>query len=263
MSVFTLSQKLLFSLDAESAHVVTVRALRHFPRINSALIGQRLDCPAEVMGLSFANPIGVAAGLDKNGECIAGLFGLGFGFVEVGTTTPRAQPGNPKPRVFRLEEDQAIINRLGFNNRGVSYLCRQVARARRCGHVSGPLGINIGKNAATPMERAVDDYLYCLERVYPLADYITVNISSPNTQNLRDLQSPEALERFVGRIVERGAQLGGRHGRRPIALKISPDNTPDQLVAMARILRESGIDAVIATNTTVSRPPLIDSRQAS
>ncbi len=261
MSLFGLSQKLLFNLDAESAHQATVAMLKRAPKVQKALLGQCLPAPREVMGLQFPNPVGVAAGLDKNGECIEGLFGLGFGFVEVGTVTPRPQAGNPRPRVFRLVEDQAIINRLGFNNRGVDYLCAQVSQARKRGVVKGPLGINIGKNATTPMEHAVDDYLHCLDRVHALADYITVNISSPNTKNLRDLQSPEQLRAFIDTLVERGEQLAATHGRRPIVLKISPDNGEEQLAAMARVLRESGIDGVIATNTTISRPALIDSRQ--
>ncbi len=263
MSLFSLSQKLLFAMDAESAHQATVAMLKKAPGLQKALLGQCLSAPREVMGLKFPNPVGVAAGLDKNGECIEGLFGLGFGFVEVGTVTPRPQDGNPKPRVFRLVEDQAIINRLGFNNRGVDYLCTQVARARKRGAVKGPLGINIGKNATTPMEHAVDDYLRCLDRVYPLADYVTINISSPNTKNLRDLQSPDQLRKFIATLVNRGEQLAVDHGRRPIVLKVSPDNSPEQLVAMAKVIRESGIDGVIATNTTISRPALIDSQQRS
>ncbi len=260
MSLFGLSQKLLFNLDAESAHQATVALLKRAPRVQKALLGQSLSAPREVMGLQFPNPVGVAAGLDKNGECIEGLFGLGFGFVEVGTVTPQPQEGNPRPRVFRLPEDQAIINRLGFNNRGVDYLCGQVIRARKRGVVQGPLGINIGKNATTPMESAVDDYLFCLNRVYGLADYITVNISSPNTKNLRDLQSPEQLQVFIDTLVERGEKLAATFGRRPLLLKIAPDNAPEQLTAMAKVLRQSGIDGVIATNTTISRPALIDSQ---
>ncbi len=261
MSLFSLSQKFLFAMDAESAHQATVALLKKAPGLQKALLGQCLSAPREVLGLTFPNPVGVAAGLDKNGECIAGLFGLGFGFVEVGTVTPRPQAGNPKPRVFRLVEDQAIINRLGFNNRGVDYLCAQVERARARGVVKGPLGINIGKNATTPMEHAVDDYLHCLERVYPLADYVTFNISSPNTQNLRDLQSPDHLRKFIGTLVERGAQLASQHGRRPLVLKVAPDNTEEQMAAMAEVILASGIDGVIATNTTISRPALIDSQQ--
>lgn len=261
MSLFSLSQKALFTLDAESAHQLTVKLLQRTPKLQSALMGQCLKEPRTVMGLDFPNPVGVAAGLDKNGECIEGLFGLGFGFVEVGTVTPRPQSGNPRPRVFRLVEDQAIINRLGFNNKGVDYLCQQVERARARNFVKGPLGINIGKNATTPIEEAVNDYLHCLDRAYPLADYITVNISSPNTKNLRDLQAPEQLHRLIGDIVERREQLGAEHGRKPIALKVAPDNSPDQLEAMAKVLEDSQIDAVIATNTTISRPALLDVKQ--
>lgn len=263
MSLFHVAQKLLFTLDAEKAHELTVKMLRRAPRLQQKIMGQCLSMPVDLMGLSFPNPVGVAAGLDKNGECIEGLFALGFGFVEVGTVTPRPQAGNPRPRVFRLVEDQAIINRLGFNNKGVDYLCEQVEKARTRGVVHGPLGINIGKNADTPMESAIDDYLHCLDRVYPLADYVTVNISSPNTKNLRDLQSPEYLARFIDTIVDRADRLSSRHGSKPVALKIAPDNAEGQMEAMATIIAESGIDAVIATNTTISRPPLIDSRQAS
>lgn len=258
--LYHLGRKALFKLDAETAHFATVQMLKRAPRLQGALLGQRLQAPREVMGLRFPNPVGVAAGLDKNGEAIEGLFALGFGFVEVGTVTPRPQAGNPRPRVFRLEADEAIVNRLGFNNEGVDALCRRVERLRRR---PGPLGINIGKNADTPIESAVDDYLLALEKVYALADYVTCNISSPNTKNLRDLQSPEALERFVGTLVERAEQLAGRHGKRPLAVKIAPDNSPEQLQAIARVLGASGVDAVIATNTTVSRPPdLRDSAQA-
>lgn len=263
MSLFHIAQKALFTLDAERAHALTVKLLHRAPRLQQKIMGQCFGMPIDLMGLSFPSPVGVAAGLDKNGECIEGLFALGFGFVEVGTVTPRPQAGNPRPRVFRLVEDQAIINRLGFNNKGVDYLCTQVERARKRNVVHGPLGINIGKNADTPMESAVDDYLFCLERVYPLADYVTINISSPNTKNLRDLQSPDYLARFIDSIVNRADQLSAAHGSKPIALKIAPDNEEDQVAAMASIIADSGIDAVVATNTTISRPPLIDSKQAS
>lgn len=257
--LFNLGQKALFTLDAESAHTLTVQMLRRVPHLQARLFGCRPPAsPRQVMGLDFPNPVGVAAGLDKNGECIEGLFALGFGFVEVGTVTPRPQEGNPRPRIFRLVEDAAIINRLGFNNKGVDYLCRQVEKAHRC----GPLGINIGKNADTPMEQAAEDYLHCLERVYPLADYVTVNISSPNTKNLRDLQSPDSLRRLIGSLMERAEQLGGQHGHRPLAVKIAPDNAPEQLQAMAEVLRATGVAAVIISNTTISRPPLCDAAQA-
>lgn len=259
MNVFALGQKALFQLDAEAAHTATIQMLSRMPRLAARSMGARVSrLPTQVCGLSFPNPVGVAAGLDKNGECIEGLFAMGFGFVEVGTVTPRPQAGNARPRVFRLIEDEAIINRLGFNNKGVEALVRNVERSRR----SGPLGINIGKNADTPMERAVEDYLYCLERVYPLADYVTINISSPNTSNLRDLQAPAALQAFVGTLMERAEQLGSQHGSRPLAVKVAPDNDAEQLRAMAQILRSAGVPMVIATNTTISRPPLRDPVQA-
>jgi dihydroorotate dehydrogenase len=260
MNLFSLGQKALFRLDAESAHTATIQMLSRMPKLAARSMGAKVSsAPRKVCGLSFPNPVGVAAGLDKNGECIDGLFAMGFGFVEVGTVTPRPQSGNPRPRVFRLVEDEAIINRLGFNNKGVDALVRNVERSHR----RGPLGINIGKNADTPMERAVEDYLYCLERVYALADYVTINISSPNTRNLRDLQAPEALEAFVGALMERAEQLGGQHGYRPMAVKVAPDNDAEQLRAMARILKAAGVPMVIATNTTISRPRLMDQAQAA
>lgn len=259
MNLFSLGQKALFQLDAESAHTATIQMLSRMPKLAASTMGAKPSVlPREVCGLQFPNPVGVAAGLDKNGECIDGLFAMGFGFVEVGTVTPRPQTGNARPRVFRLVADQAIINRLGFNNKGVDNLVRNVERSQR----RGPLGINIGKNADTPMERAVEDYLYCLERVYPLADYVTINISSPNTRNLRDLQAPAALEAFVGTLMERAEQLGGQHGSRPVAVKVAPDNDADQLRAMAKILKASGVPLVIATNTTISRPALQEQKLA-
>ncbi|HNH24303.1 MAG TPA: quinone-dependent dihydroorotate dehydrogenase, partial [Accumulibacter sp.] len=196
---------------------------------------------------------GLAAGLDKNGEHIDALAALGFGFIEVGTVTPRPQPGNPKPRMFRIPEKQAIINRLGFNNDGVAKLLTNVAAAsfsRR----GGILGINIGKNFDTPIERAADDYLYCLERVYPAASYVTVNISSPNTKNLRDLQRDDALDALLGALKDAQARLADRHGKYvPLALKIAPDLDDAQLQAIADLLRHHHMDGVIATNTTLSR----------
>ncbi len=210
----------------------------------------RGERPTECMGLKFRNPVGVAAGLDKNAECIQALAGMGFGFIEVGTVTPRPQPGNPRPRMFRLTEHEAVINRLGFNNKGVDYLCRQVERARR----NCVLGINIGKNATTPNASAAEDYLYCLERVYPLADYITINISSPNTRNLRELQDEVALADLLDRLHSRREQLAVAHGRKvPLAVKLAPDLEPEQISVTAEVIAASGIEAVIATNTTIRR----------
>jgi len=202
------------------------------------------------MGLEFPNPVGVAPGLDKNGDYFEALGDLGFGFVEIGTVTPRPQPGNPKPRVFRLETAQAMINRLGFNNKGVDHLVRRV----RNHSYKGILGINIGKNFDTPIEQAADDYLFCLDRVYPYADYITVNISSPNTKQLRDLQGEDALDRLLGQISERRSELTGEHGRRvPLAVKVAPDLEDADLPVVARVIARHDMDAVIATNTTLSR----------
>src|SRR5687767_11673762 len=202
------------------------------------------------MGITFPNPIGLAAGLDKNGAYIDALATLGFGFIEVGTVTPRPQPGNPRPRMFRLPQARSLINRLGFNNDGVDRLVANVQRAKW----RGVLGINIGKNFDTPNERAVDDYLACLERVYPLASYVTVNISSPNTKGLRDLQASDQLDGLLAALARSRDALRQRHGRRvPLALKIAPDLESEQIEAAATLLRRYEIDAVIATNTTVSR----------
>jgi dihydroorotate dehydrogenase len=207
--------------------------------------------PTKALGLVFPNPVGLAAGLDKNGAHVDALLALGFGFVEVGTVTPKPQSGNPKPRMFRLPQHRAIINRLGFNNDGVDALVRNVERARRR---DGLLGINIGRNKDTPNESAQDDYLYCLERVYPLADYITVNISSPNTAGLRELQEEQALRRLVSTLREAQERLGARHGKRvPMLVKVAPDLSDDDIDAAARVLGDLAVDGVIAPNTTVSR----------
>jgi dihydroorotate dehydrogenase len=202
------------------------------------------------MGLNFPNPVGLAAGLDKNGECIDGLAALGFGFIEIGTVTPRAQPGNPRPRLFRLPEAQAIINRMGFNNEGVDYLLRQVSQAR----YSGILGINIGKNKDTPVEQALDDYLIGLRKVYSAASYVTVNISSPNTPGLRSLQSGEHLDQLLKGLMAERARLAAQNDRIvPVAVKIAPDLEPAEIESIADALVRHGADAVIATNTTSAR----------
>jgi dihydroorotate dehydrogenase len=202
------------------------------------------------MGLAFPNPVGLAAGLDKNAEYIDALAGFGFGFIEVGTVTPRPQPGNPRPRLFRIVEREAIINRMGFNNVGVERLVENVRRAR----YRGILGINIGKNFDTPIERAADDYLACLEKVHPYASYVTVNVSSPNTKNLRQLQQADELGDLLGKLARRRDQLAQAAKRRvPLAVKIAPDLDDEQVAAIARLVEQHGIDAVIATNTTVSR----------
>jgi len=260
----------LFGMDPEQAHDLTLGAiarLQHSP-LTCLYSERRVDDPVTVAGLNFPNRVGLAAGLDKNARCIDGLAAMGFGFVEVGTVTPLGQSGNPKPRMFRLPAKQALINRLGFNNEGLEAFLHNVqqARFRRQGHHAGSpmlLGLNIGKNAATPIERATDDYLTCLDGVYPHADYVTVNISSPNTKNLRSLQSDEALDALIGAVMERREQLAARHSRRiPVFIKIAPDLDDTQIGVIAATLRRHGCGSdglptqalgVIATNTTLSR----------
>ncbi len=251
--MYGLARPFLFGLDPERAHALGLRSIELAYRSGtSPLLARRPQpMPTRAFGLEFPNPVGLAAGLDKNGAHIDALLSLGFGFVEVGTVTPRPQPGNPKPRMFRLPEHNAVINRLGFNNDGVDALVRNVERARRRG---GLLGINIGKNKDTPNERAADDYLFCLERVYPLADYVTVNISSPNTAGLRELQEEQALRQLIDRLREAQEALGARHGKRvPLLVKLAPDLSDNDIDAAARVLGDLGVDGAIATNTTVSR----------
>jgi dihydroorotate dehydrogenase len=253
---YALARPFLFGLDAEQAHDLalgSIAALQNTPA--QCLWAQaRVDDPVTVAGLRFPNRVGLAAGLDKNGRCIDGFGAMGFGFVEVGTVTPKAQPGNPKPRIFRLPERQALINRLGFNNEGLEAFLANVRRSRSFRAGGGVLGLNIGKNAATPIERAVDDYLIGLAGVYPHADYVTVNISSPNTQNLRSLQSDEALDALLGALQARRAALEAEHRRRvPLFLKIAPDLDEAQIGVIAATLQRHGIDGVIATNTTLAR----------
>jgi dihydroorotate dehydrogenase len=249
---YSLARPLLFCLEPETAHRVTLHALRRLERLGLAPgpAPAPAACARTVMGIRFPNPVGLAAGLDKNGEYIDALARLGFGFIEIGTVTPRAQPGNPRPRMFRIRAARAVINRMGFNNLGVDRVLENVARAR----YRGVLGINIGKNFDTPLERAADDYIACLRKVYPVASYVTVNISSPNTANLRRLQSAGALDALLAVLnVERRA-LAARHGRTvPLALKIAPDLDRRQIDTIAGALRRHAVDAVIATNTTVSR----------
>ncbi|MDH5821592.1 quinone-dependent dihydroorotate dehydrogenase [Luteimonas sp. RD2P54] len=251
--MYGVARSLLFRLQPERAHALGLAGLEAAWRcgLRPMLAERRREFPVSLLGLTFPNPVGLAAGLDKNGAHVDALFGLGFGFVEVGTVTPRPQPGNPKPRMFRLPGHRAIINRLGFNNEGVDALVANVARAR---HRSGPLGINIGRNRDTPNESAERDYLHCMERVYPLADYLTVNISSPNTAGLRELQEEQALRRLVGALREAQERLGARHGKRvPMLVKVSPDLSDEDVEAAARVLSDLRVDGVIATNTTVSR----------
>ena len=252
MSLYATLRPLLFALEAESAHGLTLYALGVAQR--SELMRWVAQPPAalpmRVFGIDFPNPVGLAAGLDKNGAHLDALGALGFGFIEIGTVTPRPQPGNPKPRLFRLPEHEAIINRMGFNNDGVDALVRNVESAKW----RGVLGINIGKNKDTPNERAADDYLACLERVYPLASYITVNVSSPNTPGLRDLQQGDSLQRLIGVLMDARERLAARHGaRKPVLLKIAPDLDDAQMDAVAEALAGSGIDGLICTNTTIDR----------
>jgi dihydroorotate dehydrogenase len=251
--MYSLARPFLFSFDAERAHGLGLSSLEAAYRtgLSGLLANRPQPLPTKTLGLTFPNPVGLAAGLDKNGAHVDALLALGFGFVEVGTVTPRPQPGNPKPRMFRLPAHQAIINRLGFNNEGVDALVRNVSRAKRRG---GLLGINIGKNKDTPNESAEQDYLFCLERVYPLADYITVNISSPNTAGLRELQEEQALRRLVATLREAQERLAAQHGRRvPMLVKVAPDLSDDDIDAAGRVLADLQVDGVVATNTTVSR----------
>ncbi|MCK9534137.1 MAG: quinone-dependent dihydroorotate dehydrogenase [Pseudomonas sp.] len=250
--MYNLSRRLLFKLSPETAHELTIDLLGAAGRLGLTrrLIKQPAALPVKVMGLEFPNPVGLAAGLDKNGDAILGLSGVGFGFIEIGTVTPRAQPGNPKPRLFRLPSAEGIINRMGFNNQGVEHLLARVQNA----NFQGVLGINIGKNFDTPVENAADDYLYCLDKVYGCASYITVNISSPNTPGLRSLQFGDSLRNLLYSLRQRQEVLTALHGKRvPLAIKIAPDMSDEEIVEVANILLDTGMDAVIATNTTVSR----------
>ncbi len=249
---YSLLRRLLFLLPGERSHTVALSALDalHGLHLDALIADRPAPDPVRCMGLEFPNPVGLAAGLDKNGEHIDALAALGFGFIEIGTVTPRPQPGNPQPRLFRIPEAQAIVNRMGFNNLGVDYLCARVREA----DYRGVLGINIGKNKDTPLERAAEDYLSCLERVHGLASYVTINLSSPNTPGLRDLQFGEPLEQLLGQLVARRDALAERHGRRvPLVLKIAPDLAADDIDRVADSARRARMDALIATNTTVSR----------
>ena len=250
--MYRLIRPLLLLLDAERTHGLALAALDAMNGVGlTRLLSRRpADLPVRAFGIDFPNPVGLAAGLDKNGDHIDALAAMGFGHIEIGTVTPEAQPGNPKPRLFRLPGHEAIINRFGFNNRGVDALVGNVERAR----FRGIVGINIGKNKNTPNECAVDDYLVCLDRVYACASYVTVNVSSPNTQGLRDLQGADALRTLVGELCNARERLAGIHGaRKPLLLKIAPDLADAELDVMAEVLLDSGIDGVIATNTTLDR----------
>ena len=250
----------LFALDAETAHHLTLDNLRrlHALGLGRTIAGPVPDDPHDAMGLRFRNPVGLAAGMDKNGAHIDALAHFGFGFIEVGTVTPRPQPGNPKPRMFRLPSAEALINRLGFNNEGleafIANVQRSTYRTGRGGNRGGILGLNIGKNADTPIERAIDDYLIGLTGVYPHADYVTINISSPNTKNLRDLQDADRLDALLSALKTRQAELADKYGRYvPLAVKLAPDLDDAQVDVVCDVLLARAIDGVIATNTTLSR----------
>ena len=256
MSLYRLARPLLFSLDEENAHQLALYAAG-VAGLFSAPVPRS---PVRAMGIEFPNPIGLAAGLDKDAAHIDAMAALGFGFIEVGTVTPRPQPGNPRPRLFRIEEKQAIINRFGFNNVGVDAFIANVRRARW----NGVLGINIGKNADTPPERAIDDYELCLKQVYPHASYVTINVSSPNTQGLRTLQEAHHLEALLKRLTALREPLAERYGRRvPLVVKVAPDLSGDEIHAIADTVRRHGIEGVIATNTSVSRQGVEGLRHAS
>jgi dihydroorotate dehydrogenase len=253
---YALARPFLFGLDPETAHDLTlgsIALLQNTPA-QGLWLQTRVDDPVVVAGLKFPNRVGLAAGMDKNGRCIDGFGAMGFGFIEVGTVTPLAQPGNPKPRMFRLPEREALINRLGFNNDGLDAFLANVKRAKTFRAAGGIVGLNIGKNAATKNEQAGDDYLAGLAGVYPHADYVTVNISSPNTQNLRALQDEAALNTLLQSLQQRRQQLAQQHGKWvPVFVKVAPDLGAEQLSKLAGTLKKHGIDGVIATNTTVAR----------
>ncbi len=252
MNLYPLLRPLLFSLDPETAHEVTLKLLdtAYASGLAKLLYPVIEDKPLTVMGLTFKNPVGLAAGLDKNGDYLDALAALGFGFVEIGTVTPRPQPGNPKPRLFRLPEHQAIINRMGFNNSGIDHLLNRVKQSR----YTGILGINIGKNFDTPIENAADDYLIGLRKAYPAASYITINISSPNTKNLRQLQQGDEIKTLISALKTEQLKLQQEYGKYvPLVLKIAPDLDSDQISHIARLLLEFALDGVMATNTTIAR----------
>lgn len=261
--MFALMRSLLFLLPPERAHDQALGALdiAAYTRLTH-LLPDRVNDPRDLMGISFPNAVGLSAGLDKDGDHIQGLTALGFGFLELGTVTPKAQPGNPAPRLFRLPEHQALINRLGFNNQGLEHLCRRVTKARPA--VDVPIGINIGKNRTTPVDQALDDYLLALDAVYSLADYVVVNLSSPNTPGLRDLQAAAQLQALIAPLKLRQAELAAASGRYvPLLVKIAPDLADDDITATIDVLLEQGIDGVTATNTTIARAAVASHRHAT
>jgi dihydroorotate dehydrogenase len=258
---YPLARAALFKLDPETAHDVALHSLKKLEKAHLAgLLGSRVVAPREVFGLKFDNAVGLAAGLDKNGAYIDAMAALGFGFIEVGTVTPRAQPGNPKPRMFRLPEHEALINRLGFNNGGLDAFLANVQRAK----YKGVLGLNIGKNFDTPIENAVDDYVTCLRGVYPHASYVTVNISSPNTKGLRDLQAAEQLEKLLSTLQTEKTRLAKKHKKQvPMLLKIAPDLDGAAIKDIAGLLLQYKFDGVIATNTTIGRDAIRGHKHAN
>ncbi len=262
MKLYKLFRAVLFMFEPERAHAISMGALEFVYRLGLSrlLFGRRSSAPVNVFGLVFPNAVGLAAGLDKNGDHIDALAACGFGFIEVGTVTPRAQPGNPKPRLFRLVEDGALINRMGFNNAGVDHLIERVKASKR----DCIIGINIGKNRDTPLEQAVDDYVLAYQCVYPYADYVTVNISSPNTPGLRELQHGEQLRQLLRTLKQQQQQLAKQHQHyKPLLVKIAPDLSDDDISDLARTLVDNGIDGAIATNTSNQRPDLKSTRFAS
>ncbi|NEN76301.1 quinone-dependent dihydroorotate dehydrogenase [Pelistega sp. NLN82] len=256
LNPYTLARSVLFSMDAEKAHHFTLEQLKkHYqnPLLKTFTQNTIAPLPSKIMGIDIKNPVGLAAGLDKNGEFIDPLSSLGFGFIEVGTVTPRPQPGNPKPRLFRIPEKESLINRMGFNNEGLETFLRNVQQSTFI-QKGGVLGLNLGKNADTPIEKASDDYLIGLEGVYPFADYITINISSPNTKNLRSLQGEDELSALLKQLQEKRLALADLHQRYvPIAIKIAPDMDSEQVNVIAHLLTTHKMDGVIATNTTLTR----------
>ncbi|MDP5132411.1 MAG: quinone-dependent dihydroorotate dehydrogenase [Paraglaciecola sp.] len=250
--MYSFIQKVLFTQDAEWSHDFTIQWLKRSQNtVLSKVYSQQIqDKPVELLGLHFKNPVGLAAGLDKNGECIDAFAAMGFGYIEIGTVTPRAQAGNEKPRMFRLPKGQAIINRMGFNNKGVDNLVANVQASR----YTGVLGINIGKNKDTPEEDALSDYVHCLQKVYDIASYVTINISSPNTPGLRNLQHGSALNDLLSGLKTEQNNLKDKHNKyTPILVKIAPDLSDAEIENMAKALISAGIDGVIATNTTLDR----------
>jgi dihydroorotate dehydrogenase len=258
--LYRLARPLLFRLTPNAAHRVAMRSLRVLSALRGLQPPQGINGqPHEYFGLRFANRVGLAAGFDKSGRYVDDVAQLGFGFIEVGTVTPRPQPGNPPPNLFRLVEDRALINRMGFNNDGVEATVRRLEKRR----YRGVCGVNIGKNFDTPLDAATGDYLECLRAVYATADYVTVNVSSPNTPGLRDLQGEASLDRLLAELSDEREKLSGVHGKRvPLLVKIAPDLDAEGVESVARVLLRSGVDGVVATNTTIARPPTLRSRHA-